>query len=149
MRSRSRYRKGRNGRQQREQRDYSYVKTGLASNQQAYEENVYALFKSLDRLEKHLADSPEQRYLFGNHITEADIRLYTTLARFDVAYFTIFKCNLKMIRYDYPHLHLWLRRLYWDESERTNGGAFKATTRFAVVRISKAGDVMSYNRMVC
>jgi putative glutathione S-transferase len=68
--------------------------------------------------------------LFGDHITEADIRLYPTLIRFDVAYFTIFKCNLKMIRYEYPQLHDWLRRLYWDESEATNYGAFKKTVEF-------------------
>jgi glutathionyl-hydroquinone reductase len=72
--------------------------------------------------------------LFGDHITEADIRLYPTLIRFDVAYFTIFKCNLKMIRHDYPQLHDWLRRLYWDESEATNYGSFKKTVDFQAVR---------------
>jgi glutathionyl-hydroquinone reductase len=104
-------------------------KTGFASTQQAYEENVYPLFKSLDRLEEHLGSPDHQPYLFGKTITEADIRLYTTMARFDVAYFTIFKCNLKMVRYEYPNLHLWLRRLYWDESE-VSRGAFKNTTFF-------------------
>jgi len=112
-------------------------KTGFASSQEAYDSNVFPLFKSLDRLEEHLADSRHQPYLFGENITEADIRLYTTLARFDVAYYTIFKCNLKMIRYDYPLLHNWLRRLYWDESERTHG-AFKDTTHF---ELYKAGYV--------
>jgi glutathionyl-hydroquinone reductase len=106
-------------------------KTGFASTQQAYEDNVYPLFKSLDRLEEHLEDPAHHPYLFGKYITEADIRLYTTLIRFDVAYFTIFKCNLKMIRHDYPRLHQWLRTLYWDDgSERNNGDAFKITTRF-------------------
>jgi putative glutathione S-transferase len=104
-------------------------KTGFASTQAAYEENVFSLFKSLDRLELHLAEGEHQPYIFGKNITEADIRLYTTIARFDVAYFTIFKCNLKMIRYEYPKLHLWLRRLYWDESEVTRG-AFRKTTFF-------------------
>lgn len=104
-------------------------KTGFASNQQAYEDSVFPLFKSLDRLELHLEDPKHQPYLFGKSITEADIRLYTTMARFDVAYYTILKCNLKMIRYEYPNLHLWLRRLYWDESEVTRG-AFKNTTFF-------------------
>jgi putative glutathione S-transferase len=110
-------------------------KTGFASTQEAYDANVYPIFESLDRLEKHLADPGHQPYLFGESITEADIRLYTTLIRFDVAYFTIFKCNLKMIRYEYPNLHRWLRNLYWDESESTNGGAFKKTTRFQEVSI--------------
>ncbi|RMZ75095.1 hypothetical protein DV738_g5650, partial [Chaetothyriales sp. CBS 135597] len=105
-------------------------KCGFATSQQAYDSSIYPLFKSLDRLEAHLADPAHQPFLFGKHITEADIRLYTTLARFDVAYYSIFKCNLKMIRHDYPLLSLWLRNLYWDESETTNGGAFKKTTAF-------------------
>ncbi|KAI4956802.1 hypothetical protein J4E86_005273 [Alternaria arbusti] len=105
-------------------------KTGFAQSQEAYEEHVYPLFKSLDRLEEHLGQPGHGPYLFGDHITEADIRLYTTIIRFDVAYFTIFKCNLKMIRYEYPRLHNWVRRLYWDESETTNFGAFKKTVDF-------------------
>lgn len=110
-------------------------KCGFAATQEAYESNVYPLFESLDRLEKHLEDPKHQPYLFGENITEADIRLYTTIARFDVAYFTIFRCNLRMIRYEYPNLHKWFRTLYWDESEKTTGGAFKNTTRFQVVSI--------------
>lgn len=109
-------------------------KTGFAASQEAYDANVYPLFKSLDRLEAHLADPAHQPYLFGEHMTEADIRLYTTLARFDVAYYNIFNCNLKMIRHDYPRLSKWLRNLYWDESDRTNGGVFKKTTFFEVYK---------------
>jgi putative glutathione S-transferase len=105
-------------------------KTGFATSQKAYEENVYPLFKSLDRLEEHLSQPGHSPYLFGEYITDADIRLYTTLIRFDVGYYTLFKCNIKMIRHDYPRLHEWLRKLYWDESERTKGGAFKRTVRF-------------------
>ena len=109
-------------------------KCGFAQSQEAYDANIYPLFKSLDRLESHLSSPSHQPYLFGQHITEADIRLYTTLARFDVAYHTIFTCNLKMIRHDYPLLSRWLRNLYWDESDRTNGGAFKKTTFFDVYK---------------
>ncbi|KAF2179399.1 glutathione S-transferase [Zopfia rhizophila CBS 207.26] len=109
-------------------------KTGFATSQAAYEENVFPLFKSLDRLEKHLGEPGHSPYLFGDHITEADIRLYPTLIRFDIAYHTIFKCNLKMIRHDYPRLNEWLKRLYWDESERTNGGAFKKTVLFRIYK---------------
>ena len=105
-------------------------KVGFATAQEAYDANIYPLFKSLDRLEAHLSKPAHQPYLFGQHITEADIRLYVTLARFDVAYYTIFTCNLKMIRHDYPLLSRWLRNLYWDESDRTNGGVFKKTTFF-------------------
>ncbi|KAI0089719.1 glutathione S-transferase [Irpex rosettiformis] len=107
-------------------------KTGFASTQEAYENHLYPLFASLDRLEALLKDSAEGGkgpFLFGNHITEADIRLYTTIARFDVGYFTLFKCNLKMIRYEYPHLDKWYRRLYWDDTALTRG-AFKKTTNF-------------------
>jgi hypothetical protein len=64
--------------------------------------------------------------------------LYTTLARFDAAYHTIFLCNLKMIRHDYPRLSRWLRNLYWDESDRTNGGVFKKTTFFDVYKYGYA-----------
>jgi putative glutathione S-transferase len=108
-------------------------KTGFAQSQEAYEEHVYPVFKALDRLEEHLGQPGHGSYLFGDHITEADIRAYTTILRFDVAYVTIFKCNLKMIRYDYPRLHDWLRNLYWDKSRTTNGGAFKSTVDFQAV----------------
>ena len=108
-------------------------KCGFALAQEAYDNNVYALFESLDRLESYLAVN-QTRYLFGDHITEADIRLYPSLVRFDMAYHTLFKCNLKMIRYDYPRLHKWLRDLYWDTSEETNGGAFRNTTHFVPIK---------------
>lgn len=61
------------------------------------------------------------------------------IARFDVTYFIIFKCNLKMIRYEYLNLHRWLRRLYWDESEVTKG-AFKNTTFFDLVSRSTSSE---------
>lgn len=105
-------------------------KTGIASTQDAYEEHVFALFKSLDRVEEHLALPDHQPYIFGSHITEADIRLYTTSIRFDPAYHPIFKCNIKMIRHDYPHLHRWLRNLYWNGPE-----IFHTSVRFDEVGI--------------
>lgn len=77
-------------------------KTGFATTQAAYEEHVYPLFKGLDRLEEHLSQPEHQPYLFGEHITEADIRLFPTMVRFDTAYYNTFRCNLKMIRYEYP-----------------------------------------------
>lgn len=119
---------------------YQYInngvyRTGFATTQEAYEEGVYPLFKALDRVEKHLAEPQNQPYLFGEHITETDIRLYTTIARFDVAYHPIFKCSLKMIRHDYPNIDKWYRNLYWDESEKTRG-AFKLTTDFQMYKLS-------------
>jgi putative glutathione S-transferase len=98
-------------------------KTGFATSQAAYEDNVEKVFKSFDRLEKILEKGP---FLLGDHITEADLRLYPTILRFDTAYVPIFMCNLGTIRDHYPNLHLWMRRLYWDDSARTNG-AFRTT----------------------
>lgn len=113
-------------------------KCGFATSQEAYDANIYPLFDSLDRLEAHLSDPSHQPFLFGKYITEADVRLFTTLIRFDAAYHTIFQTNLKSIRHDYPSLSLWLRRLYWDETELTRGGAFKRTTNFDLYRYGYA-----------
>ncbi len=74
----------------------------------AYEAAYDALFAALDELEARLA---RQRYLVGNRITEADWRLVPTLLRFDVAYFSLFKCNRQRIA-DYPNLSNYMRELY-------------------------------------
>ncbi|KAI1479113.1 hypothetical protein K445DRAFT_314207 [Daldinia sp. EC12] len=102
-------------------------KTGFATKQETYEENLYPLFKSLDRLEDILA-SHGKPFLLGDQFTEADIRLFPTIVRFDTSYHTVFLCNLKSIRHDYPHLNKWLRRLYWDEGSKVTGGAFHKTS---------------------
>ncbi len=81
---------------------------GFAKTQEAYETAFDALFATLDELEARLA---RQRYLVGNRITEADWRLLPTLLRFDVAYFSLFKCNKKRIA-DYPNLSNYMRELY-------------------------------------
>lgn len=102
-------------------------KTGFAASQEAYDANVRTVFASLDRLEDVLSHG--KRYLLGDRLTEVDIRLYTTLVRFDVAYHPVFLCNLKSIRHDYPRLYMWLRRLYWDRDEQGEArGAFYKTT---------------------
>lgn len=110
-------------------------KCGFATSQDAYEKNLYPLFESLDRLEMHLGEEGHSPYLFGEYITEADVRLYTTMIRFDVAYYNIFNCNLKMVRYDYPRLSRWLRNLYWDGGKTLNGDAFKETVNFYYVSV--------------
>lgn len=110
-------------------------KCGFATNQAAYESHLFPLFESLDRLEKHLGEPGHSPYLFGKYITEADIRLYTTMIRFDVAYYPIFMCSLKMIRHDYPRLSIWLRNLYWDGGKTLNGHAFKDTVDFWIVSL--------------
>ena len=83
-------------------------KSGFATTQDAYEDAVIPLFRTLDKLEKILDD---QRYLAGDQVTEADWRLFTTLVRFDPVYVGHFKCNLKRIA-DYPNLFAYVRELY-------------------------------------
>jgi putative glutathione S-transferase len=83
-------------------------KAGFAASQAAYESAVYALFARLDWVEARLA---RQRYLVGDQLTEADIRLFTTLVRFDAVYVGHFKCNLRRI-VDYPNLWGYARDLY-------------------------------------
>jgi putative glutathione S-transferase len=61
-----------------------------------------------------------------------------TLIRFDVAYVPIFACNLRTIRYDYPYLSRWLRRMYWDTSKESNGGVFGKTSYFEVYKVGYA-----------
>jgi len=80
----------------------------FAKSQAAYEEAYDTLFATLDELEARLS---RQRYLLGHRITEADWRLFPTLVRFDVAYFSLFRCNKKRIA-DYPNLSGYMRDLY-------------------------------------
>lgn len=83
-------------------------KAGFATTQEAYEEAVVPLFNTLDWLEKRLAG---QRLLMDDELTEADIRLFTTLIRFDAVYFGHFKCNIRRIA-DYPNLSAYTRDLF-------------------------------------
>lgn len=83
-------------------------KSGFATTQDAYDEAVHALFDALDWVEGILS---ENRYLTGDRVTEADWRLFTTLARFDAVYHLHFKCNRRRI-IDYPNLWAYARELY-------------------------------------
>ncbi|KAG6382855.1 hypothetical protein SASPL_157427 [Salvia splendens] len=85
-------------------------KAGFATTQSAYEETVLPLFETLDRLEALLA---KQDWLVGARMTEADIRLFTTLVRFDPVYVGHFKCNIRRI-VDYPALEAYLERILSD-----------------------------------
>ena len=85
-------------------------KAGFATTQSAYEEAVLPLFETLDRLEALLA---KQDWLVGARMTEADIRLFTTLVRFDPVYVGHFKCNIRRI-VDYPVLEAYLERILGD-----------------------------------
>lgn len=99
-------------------------KCGFARSQEAYEESYDILFARLDELEQRLAD---KRFLFGDYITDSDVRLYATLARFDVAYYSAFKANRNRI-VDFQNLWGYLRDLY-----QTPG--FGDTTDFEAIKI--------------
>ncbi|WP_232664753.1 glutathione S-transferase family protein [Pseudonocardia sp. TRM90224] len=81
---------------------------GFASTQEAYENAYHALFARLDKLSERLAD---RRYLVGDTITEADIRLWVTLVRFDAAYHGHFKCNRQKLT-EMPVLWAYSRDLF-------------------------------------
>ncbi len=81
---------------------------GFAKSQAAYEAAYDALFATLDELDARLS---RQRYLLGRSLTEADWRLFPTLVRFDVAYFSLFRCNRQRIA-DYQNLANYMRELY-------------------------------------
>lgn len=83
-------------------------KAGFASTQAAYDAAVGPLFDTLDWLEARLSQS---RYLMGDRLTEADIRLFPTLVRFDTVYHGHFKCNRRRI-VDYPALWGFTRDIY-------------------------------------
>ena len=96
---------------------------GFAGTQEAYDEAYRRLFAALDRLSERLAG---QRYLVGETITEADVRLFTTLARFDAVYHGHFKCNRSKLT-EQPVLWAYARDLF-----RTPG--FGDTTDFVQIK---------------
>ncbi|MBM2621580.1 glutathione S-transferase C-terminal domain-containing protein [Actinoplanes sp. LDG1-06] len=83
-------------------------RAGFAGTQEAYEQAYGRLFAGLDKLSELLAG---QRYLVGDTITEADVRLFTTLARFDAAYHGHFKCNRSKLT-EMPVLWAYARDLF-------------------------------------
>ena len=109
-------------------------RAGFAATQEAYDAAVRDLFAALDDLEARLAT---RRVLVGERLTEADLRLFPTLIRFDVAYYGALRCNLKRLA-DYPHLLAYTKRIlripgvaatvkldhvkrhYWDDHEMIN-----------------------------
>ncbi|MBR0670411.1 glutathione S-transferase family protein [Neoroseomonas soli] len=82
-------------------------RAGFATTQKAYEEAFRGVFAMLGELERHLAD---RAFLVGGQLTEADIRLFVTLVRFDAAYHGLFKCNLRRIA-DHPRLQAYVERV--------------------------------------
>ncbi|SCV04201.1 LAME_0H16556g1_1 [Lachancea meyersii CBS 8951] len=117
-------------------------KTGFAESQQVYEKEVVNVFEHLQKLEHMLQvnyDSAVSKYgekeavsklfLLNEQLTEADLRLYPTIVRFDPVYVQHFKCNLSTIRDGFKMIDLWLRNLYW------NIDAFRETTSFEHIKL--------------
>lgn len=82
-------------------------KAGFASSQFAFDEANAIVFETLEELEGRLSDG--RNFLFGDRLTEADIRLFVTLIRFDIAYHGLFKTNIRRIA-DYPNLQRFVER---------------------------------------
>ncbi|KAJ6567381.1 glutathione S-transferase [Mycena vulgaris] len=96
-------------------------RAGFATQQEAYETAVKIVFAGLDKVEKILTGKD---YLIGGQLTEADIRLWVTIIRFDPVYVGHFKCNFRTIRDGYPAINAWMKALYWKIP------AFKDSTDF-------------------
>jgi putative glutathione S-transferase len=99
-------------------------KSGFASTQSAYEEAYQELFSMLDELELHFT---QRTFAVADQLTEADIRLFVTLVRFDIAYYGLFKTNKRMLS-EYTSLSAYLKRLLAIPafSENTNIQHIKA-----------------------
>ena len=98
-------------------------RAGFARSQEAYEQAACELFDTLGKLDAHLSGS---KFLAGDQFTEADLRLFPTLARFDCAYHYAFKCNLKRLS-DYASLWPYARAIYQMAD-------FSETVRFDVYK---------------
>ncbi|KAI3658714.1 hypothetical protein MP638_004583 [Amoeboaphelidium occidentale] len=85
---------------------------GFATKQEVYEKHCRAVFETLDRIEAILE---KNAFLTGDRFTEADVRCFTTVVRFDPVYTGHFKCNLKSIRTDYPNILRWMKSIYHME----------------------------------
>ncbi len=84
-------------------------RAGFAKTQEDYDAAAGRLFVALDGLEERFAAG--RSYLVGERLTEADVRLFTTLVRFDAVYHGALNCNLRRL-VDYPHLWAYTRRIY-------------------------------------
>ena len=109
-------------------------RAGFSSTQAAYEEAVADVFEGLDRAEALLART---RYLCGDVLTEADVRLFPTLVRFDAVYHAHFKCSRRRIA-EYPQLSGYLRDLYQT-------GSFAQTVNLLYYQLGYMGRSESLN----
>jgi glutathionyl-hydroquinone reductase len=92
-------------------------RSGFATTQDAYSEAVTEVFQMLDKLEERLAKQ-DTRFLMGDELTLADVRLFPTLIRFDAAYVLHFKCNVRQLK-EYKHLSRYTREMYQIEAIRS------------------------------
>jgi putative glutathione S-transferase len=83
-------------------------RAGFATKEAAYHDAVWKLFDALERIDLRLAN---RRFLMGSRFTEADVRLFTTAVRFDLVYYSHFKCNVRHL-WDFPHIGGWLKDVY-------------------------------------
>ncbi|RSH80594.1 S-glutathionyl-(chloro)hydroquinone reductase [Apiotrichum porosum] len=86
-------------------------KVGFATTQQAYDVAIRDHVAGMARVEALLSDGRE--WLVGGAMTEADVRLFTSIIRYDPVYVVAFKTNYGLVRHDYPYLHHWLKKMYW------------------------------------
>lgn len=129
-------------------------KVNNASTQADFEEQSQSLYNALDNIEDKLEKIYDELksfsnddkdyilqhfYLFANQITECDIRLFTTIIRFDSIYVQHFGCNWKTIRDNYPYISLWLQNLYWNEK------SFRWTTNFDHIKLFYAKSFKKKN----
>ncbi len=113
-------------------------RAGFARSQEAYDEAVRKVFLSLDTMEGWLA---KRRFLAGESITEADWRAFPTLLRFDLVYYSHFKCNLRRVE-DYPNLANYLRELYqWPGIKETFDLQRIKTGYYSQINVNPTGIV--------
>ncbi|RFB17075.1 glutathione S-transferase family protein [Bacillus sp. HNG] len=114
-------------------------KCGFARSQEAYEQAYEQLFARLDVLEERLS---KHRFLFGDFITDSDVRLYTTLARFDAAYYSAFRTNRNLIR-EFNNLWGYARDLYQTPGfgETTDFDAIKRHYHLSITIDPAKGEV--------
>lgn len=128
-------------------------RAGFATTQEAYDEAAVSVFAALDWID-HLLDN--SRFLAGNQLTEADIRLFTSLVRFDEVYATLFKCNRKRVS-DYKAISNYMRDIYqipgisdtvdFDHIKQHYYGSLKMLNPNGIVPIGPARDLWSpHNR---
>lgn len=99
-------------------------KAGFAATQEDYDKHCPVVFQTLDRLE-NILDDQKTVFILGNTLSEVDIKLYTTLVRFDTIYQQHFKLMLGSIRHNYPRLNSWLKNMYWNVPGVKNTTNFK------------------------